>query len=116
MAFIALHFSLVPGSGRVCCAHDSPHVRGGRAGLPTSLVVAPRSEESDQYLLVLSENCVPWSFIGIPAISVPCGLTAGEQLPVGLELVTGPFRDGVLLALGSAVESALGMPVLPSFQ
>lgn len=81
--------------------------------LPTSRVVAPRADESDQYLLVLSENCVPWSFIGFPAVSIPCGLTRDERLPVGLELVAGPFEEGVLLALGSAVEAALGMPVLP---
>ena len=80
--------------------------------LPTSRVVAPRLEESDQYLLVLSENCVPWSFIGFPAMSVPCGLTAG--LTVGLELVAAPYDEGVLLALGSAVEDALDMPVLPT--
>ena len=81
--------------------------------LPTSRVVAPRLAESDQYLLVLSENCVPWSFIGFPAVSVPCGLTPDQRLPVGIEFVAAPLDDGVLLALGSAVEAALGMPLLP---
>jgi aspartyl-tRNA(Asn)/glutamyl-tRNA(Gln) amidotransferase subunit A len=81
--------------------------------LPTSRVVAPPSEESDQYLLVLSENCVPWSFIGVPAASFPCGLTPEERLPIGIEFVAAPFAEGVLLALGSAVETALGMPLLP---
>jgi aspartyl-tRNA(Asn)/glutamyl-tRNA(Gln) amidotransferase subunit A len=79
--------------------------------LPTSRVVAPRLEESDPYLLVLLENCAPWSFIGFPAVSVSCGLTAG--LTVGLELVAAPYDEGVLLALGSAVEDTLDMPVLP---
>jgi aspartyl-tRNA(Asn)/glutamyl-tRNA(Gln) amidotransferase subunit A len=81
--------------------------------LPTSRVVAPRSEESDQYLLVLSENCVPWSFIGFPAASFPCGLTAQEHLPVGIELVAAPFAEPVLLALGTTLETALDMPLLP---
>ncbi|MEA2639395.1 MAG: aspartyl-tRNA(Asn)/glutamyl-tRNA(Gln) amidotransferase subunit [Chloroflexota bacterium] len=82
--------------------------------MPTSRVVAPPSERGDEYLLVLSENCIPWSFIGFPAASVPCGLAPGTGLPVGIELVGAPFDDGVVLALGSAVEAELGMPILPS--
>jgi len=81
--------------------------------MPTSRVVAPPSERGDEYLLVLSENCIPWSFIGFPAASVPCGLAAGTSLPAGIEFVGAPFDDGVLLALGSALELALGMPILP---
>lgn len=79
--------------------------------LPTSRAVAPPLEESDQYLLVLSENCVPWSFIGFPAVSVPCGVTP-ERLPVGLELVAAPFDDGVLLTLAAAVEASTSLPPL----
>ena len=75
--------------------------------LPTSLVQAPRVEEAEQYLLVLSRNSVPWSFVGFPAVSVPCGRSAA-RLPIGLQLVAAPFQDGRLIALGSAVE-ALGL-------
>ncbi len=75
--------------------------------LPTALVEAPRVEDADRYLLVLSRNCIPWSLVGFPAVSVPCGRTAAG-LPVGLQLVAGPFADGRLVALGSAVE-ALGL-------
>jgi aspartyl-tRNA(Asn)/glutamyl-tRNA(Gln) amidotransferase subunit A len=81
--------------------------------MPTSRVVAPPSERGDDYLLLLSENCIPWSFIGFPAASVPCGLARDSGLPVGVQFVGGPFDDGVLLALGSALEGALGMPLLP---
>lgn len=80
--------------------------------MPTCRVVAPRSEEGDRYFLVLSENCIPWSFIGFPAISVPCGLTP-ERLPVGIEFVAAPLDDGVLLSLGSAVEALAGVPAQP---
>jgi len=75
--------------------------------LPTALVEAPRVEDAERFLLVLSRNCIPWSFIGFPAVSVPCGRTAAG-LPVGLQLVAPPFADGRLVALGSAVE-ALGL-------
>ena len=72
--------------------------------LPTSLVQAPPVGDAERFLLVLSRNCIPWSFIGFPAVSVPCGRT-GARLPVGLQLVASPFEDGRLVALGTAVEA-----------
>ena len=74
--------------------------------MPTCRVPAPKTTEVEQFFLVLSLNCIPWSFIGFPATSIPCGLTSGG-LPVGAELVSGPMEDGRLLALASALESAL---------
>lgn len=71
--------------------------------LPTSLVQAPLVSEAEQYLLMLSRNCIPWSFLGFPAVSVPCGLSS-VGLPIGLQLVAAPFHDGRLIALGAAVE------------
>jgi aspartyl-tRNA(Asn)/glutamyl-tRNA(Gln) amidotransferase subunit A len=35
---------------------------------------------------------VPANLAGLPAVSVPCGLSSG--LPVGLQLVAGPFQEG----------------------
>ena len=43
--------------------------------MPTTLVAAPKHDEAEEYFLVLSRNCIPWSFIGFPVISVPCGWT-----------------------------------------
>lgn len=74
--------------------------------MPTSPVAAPKSDNSEQYFLVLSRNCIPWSFIGFPAVSLPCGFTT-QGLPVGAELVAGPWEDERLLALASALEGAL---------
>jgi aspartyl-tRNA(Asn)/glutamyl-tRNA(Gln) amidotransferase subunit A len=71
--------------------------------LPTTLVTAPPREDAERYLLVLSRTCIPWSFIGVPAISLPCGRSEGG-LPIGLQLVAPAFADGRLVALGSAVE------------
>lgn len=73
--------------------------------MPTTLVPAVKSEETEQYLTILSKNCIPWSMIGFPALSVPAGLTPGG-LPVGAQLVSAPFDDGIILALASALESA----------
>jgi aspartyl-tRNA(Asn)/glutamyl-tRNA(Gln) amidotransferase subunit A len=76
--------------------------------MPTCPVVAPPSTEVERYFLVLSQNCILWSFIGVPALSLPCGLSA-SGLPVGAQLVAGPFEDGRLLALAAALEAQLGL-------
>ena len=73
--------------------------------MPTTLVPAVKAEETEQYLTILSRNCIPWSMIGFPTLSVPAGLTSGG-LPVGAQLVGAPFDDGIILALASALESA----------
>src|SRR5439155_6431079 len=54
---------------------------------PTSRTVAFRLGErtGEQLAMYMSDYCtVPMSLAGIPAISIPCGLSAG--LPVGLQL------------------------------
>jgi aspartyl-tRNA(Asn)/glutamyl-tRNA(Gln) amidotransferase subunit A len=71
--------------------------------MPTTLVAAPRRVEADRYLVSLSRNCVPWSFVGFPAISVPGGLTR-TGLPIGLQFVSAPANDGIVLALAAALE------------
>ena len=67
-------------------------------------VPAVKAEDTEQYLTILSRNCIPWSMIGFPTLSVPAGLTSGG-LPVGAQLVVAPFDDGIILALASALES-----------
>ena len=42
----------------------------------------------------------PFSFLGVPALSVPCG-TDAAGLPIGLQLVGRPYADFDLLALGA---------------
>ena len=72
--------------------------------MPTAPIVAPPAADFARHLLVLSRNAIPWSFTGFPAMSVPCGFSDG--LPVGLQLVVPPGREDLLVAAGSALESA----------
>lgn len=73
--------------------------------MPAALVPAPREEEAEEHLSVLTRNTMLWSLIGFPALSVPCG-TTGTGLPVGMQMVAPPHEEASLVALGSAFERA----------
>ena len=76
---------------------------------PTSPTVAFELGErtADPLAMYLSDSCtVPMSLAGVPAISIPCGLSAG--LPVGLQLAGPAFSESRLLDVAHALEGALG--------
>ncbi|MBJ7518672.1 MAG: amidase [Solirubrobacteraceae bacterium] len=72
--------------------------------MPTTPVQAPPAEDAEDYLTVLSRNAILWSFVGFPAISIPCPVPDGE-LPVGLQLVAAPGGEATLIALAAALTS-----------
>jgi Asp-tRNA(Asn)/Glu-tRNA(Gln) amidotransferase A subunit family amidase len=74
--------------------------------MPTAAVLAPPVDDFAAYLMLLSRNAIPWSFVGFPAISVPCGWVDG--LPVGLQVVAPPDREDLLVAAGKVVEQVRG--------
>jgi aspartyl-tRNA(Asn)/glutamyl-tRNA(Gln) amidotransferase subunit A len=49
----------------------------------------------------------PWTFLGYPAISIPCGLSP-DGLPLGLQFVAPPMADEYLLKAGLWAEGILG--------
>ncbi|MDQ3587199.1 MAG: aspartyl/glutamyl-tRNA amidotransferase subunit A, partial [Actinomycetota bacterium] len=76
---------------------------------PTSPTVAFRLGErtGDPYAMYLSDYfTVPMSLVGIPALSLPGGLSEG--LPVGVQLSGAAFSEGRLLDVGQALENAIG--------
>lgn len=50
--------------------------------------------------------------LGVPALSLPCGLTPGG-LPVGLQLIGPAFSERKLLEVGAALEDAWSVPKRP---
>jgi aspartyl-tRNA(Asn)/glutamyl-tRNA(Gln) amidotransferase subunit A len=87
---------------------------------PTSANVAFELGEktADPWSMYLSDFfTVPMSLAGIPAISIPCGLSApgdGDRgragLPVGLQIAGPAFSENTLLDAAYALEQALDFP------
>ena len=76
---------------------------------PTAPTVAFELGEKtgDPLQMYLNDYCtVPMSLAGIPAISIPCGLSDG--LPVGLQIAGPAFSENRLLDAAHALERELG--------
>jgi aspartyl-tRNA(Asn)/glutamyl-tRNA(Gln) amidotransferase subunit A len=56
---------------------------------------------------------VPADLAGIPAISVPAGLSEG--LPLGLQIIGRAFDEETMLRVAGVLESAAEFTHLPSF-
>ena len=55
---------------------------------------------------VLTRLTSPFNFTGLPAMSVPCGVTT-DGLPVGLQIVAAPWAERRVLRVGRAWEKAM---------
>jgi aspartyl-tRNA(Asn)/glutamyl-tRNA(Gln) amidotransferase subunit A len=56
--------------------------------------------------------CAPWSYSGVPSISIPTGLD-GDGLPLALQLVGGTGRLGRLLGAAAWCERIVGFDARP---
>ena len=56
---------------------------------------------------------VPASLAGLPAMSVPGGLTRGSGLPLGLQIIGPAFDEQAVLNAGLAVEQRAGLTARP---
>ena len=76
---------------------------------PTSPTVAFRlgARTADPLAMYLSDFfTVPMSLVGVPALSLPAGLSEG--LPVGIQLAGPAFSENAMLDAAHALEGALG--------
>ncbi len=80
---------------------------------PTMPVPAPRLADVDvsdgkgmtELVIAVSRNTRPISYLGLPALSVPCGFTAAN-LPAAFQLIGRPFAEAQLCTLGHAFQQA----------
>ena len=81
---------------------------------PTSPGVAFElgAKTADPLAMYLNDYCtVPMSLAGIPAISIPCGLSEG--LPVGLQIAGPAFSENAILDAAFALEQTIGFDASP---
>ena len=57
---------------------------------------------------------IPVNLAGLPAISIPCGLS--DDLPVGFQLIGPAFSENRILEAAHALEGAIGFDAVPSFR
>jgi aspartyl-tRNA(Asn)/glutamyl-tRNA(Gln) amidotransferase subunit A len=71
------------------------------------------AKTDDPLAMYLNDFCtVPMSLAGIPAVSIPCGLSEG--LPVGFQLAGPAFSEGRMLDVAYALERAIGFDGTPA--
>jgi amidase len=65
---------------------------------------------------VISPLClIAFPVTGCPSLALPVGIDEAEGIPVPLVLNGLPFSEGKLLAIGAALEAALGKNIYPVF-
>jgi aspartyl-tRNA(Asn)/glutamyl-tRNA(Gln) amidotransferase subunit A len=70
------------------------------------------AKTADPYSMYLNDYCtVPMSLAGIPAISIPNGLSEG--LPTGFQLAGPAFSENRILDAAFALEQAIGFDGTP---
>jgi aspartyl-tRNA(Asn)/glutamyl-tRNA(Gln) amidotransferase subunit A len=82
---------------------------------PTAPTVAFKLGEKlgDPLAMYLNDYCtVPMSLAGLPAISIPCGLSEG--MPVGLQIAGPAFSENRLLDAAHALEQSIGFDGAPA--
>ena len=85
--------------------------------LPTTPIPAPPIEgtQAVEAALHLTRFTAPFNLTGLPALSLPCGFTSAG-LPIGLQIISGPWKEAKVLRAGHAFEQAtewhLRRPVL----
>jgi aspartyl-tRNA(Asn)/glutamyl-tRNA(Gln) amidotransferase subunit A len=91
---------------------------------PVAPVPAPTIAESDvgnsdgaeAVIQRLTRFTRPVNYLGLPALAIPCGFTAGG-VPVGMQLIGRSFDESTLLTIGAAFQRATDfhdrVPALP---
>jgi aspartyl-tRNA(Asn)/glutamyl-tRNA(Gln) amidotransferase subunit A len=74
--------------------------------VPSTIIAAPRLDESEVVIKdksfsvndALTWNNIIFNGVGLPVISIPCGLTK-DRMPVGVQIVGSPFDEIKILTL-----------------
>ena len=88
---------------REAAAHDAVIMATTPVVAPRISLVATDADAHDRYALLSSFNTRRINYLGLCALSLPCGWSEG--LPVGLMAVGAGHAEGALLRTGKAIET-----------
>ena len=72
-----------------------------------ALNVADRADPNQQDRLVTSPSVtMPFSVAGVPAMTIPCGFSRAEGLPLSLQIAAAPFAEALLLRIAHTYQQA----------
>jgi aspartyl-tRNA(Asn)/glutamyl-tRNA(Gln) amidotransferase subunit A len=99
--------------GQALAAHVAAVANVDAVIAPVSPVPAPTIAETDvgnspdaeAVIQRLTRFTRPINYLGLPALSIPCGFTRGG-LPVGMQLIGRSFDEATLLRIGAAFQRA----------
>ncbi|MEM7024151.1 MAG: amidase [Pseudomonadota bacterium] len=81
--------------------------------MPTAPVPATPIEDTPrEHAMLRPRNTIPFNALGLPAISVPCGLTEAG-LPIGLQIAGHAFEEVAVLRIAAAYERATAWRRIP---
>ncbi len=82
--------------------------------VPTAVIPAPKLNEDSvivnkDFLINIREallrNTIIFNSVGLPAVSIPIGLTRKDRLPVDLQIIGPPNGDNLVLSIAHQLES-----------
>src|SRR4051795_5407954 len=72
-----------------------------------ALNVADRADPDQTDRLVTAPSVtMPFSVAGVPAMTIPCGFSREEGLPLSLQIAASPFAEGLILRIAHAYQQA----------
>lgn len=104
----------------ICQEFDAALERVQAIVAPTTPIPAPTIEECNRGYVewdgkrinlqdrrgnFLTQCTIPFNVTGLPAISTCCGFSS-SGLPIGMQIVAGPFQEGVVFQVAHAYEKA----------
>jgi len=76
---------------------------------PVGAATVPINDGTVEVLRATTANTREWNLVGLPAITVPCGVT-GAGLPIGMQIVGPAFAESTILRVARAHERAMPEP------
>jgi aspartyl-tRNA(Asn)/glutamyl-tRNA(Gln) amidotransferase subunit A len=79
---------------------------------PTTPITAPVRGSADavECARLLTRFTAPFNLTGLPALTVPCGLSS-EKMPIGLQIVSKPWAESRVLLAGELYEQVRGFKI-----